>query len=214
MSVLTSWLPELAVSPRVWRDGPVLHARTRGRHRLLTAFAYDRHLIVDPTLRQITLTVRRYWVSVSSETHDFDDVAALEYRYARMPTEIGMTLQGGQWTDSVNWYVVTLVLRTARDPVTLFRFAGEGSEGTGWSGTILGDDLVDLEGTQEVESREFVNTLRRLLKVPVQSRMERMVSRAFAGRVMPCPNCERSIAITAPRCSYCGKTLRPTKSEP
>ena len=208
MSVLTLSLPELAISPRVWREGPALHARTRTFYRLLTAFGYDRHLIVDPTSRRVTLTIRRYWAFGSRETLCFDDVTALEYRYASLPTAFGVTLRGLQWTDSVNWYVVSLALRTSREPIVLFRFAGEGAEWTGWSGGLLGDELLDVQGTQEIESREFVDRLRRLLNVPMRSRMERMVSKAFVGRVMPCPHCERSISVTAPRCTYCGKALR------
>ena len=205
MSVISVSLAALSVSPRLWREGRTLHARTRWVHRALCGFAYGRKLKVDPVARTISLSVRRWWALNSTRVVSFEEIAALEYRYADLPTAFGVTLRGLQATNRMNWYEVSLALRGCAEPLVMFRFAGEGAEWTGWGGAVLGDSLIDVQGTQEVESREFVHVLRIMLNVPVRSRAERMVAAAFAGRLRPCPNCARQIAETAPRCTYCGR---------
>jgi hypothetical protein len=99
-------------------------------HRALCGFAYGRKLKVDPVARTISLSVRRWWALNSTRVVSFEEIAALEYRYADLPTAFGVTLRGLQATNRMNWYEVSLALRGTTCNVPLRR-RGRGVDGLG-----------------------------------------------------------------------------------
>lgn len=46
-------------------------------------------------------------------------------------------------------------------------FRGEGTVATGWTGVLMGDDLLDVGGDQEKQSRLVARALCRFLDVPL-----------------------------------------------
>jgi len=62
---------------------------------------------------------------------------------------------------------VKLDLYTGKS-VKLWTFFGEGAVRTGWTGVVFGgDELADFAGTQEDDSRHFLELLQFFLKKPV-----------------------------------------------
>jgi hypothetical protein len=175
--------------------------------RALSLFSYDRHLIVDPSTQVLWLLTRRHWIRSTFDVVPFRKVIHVIYKFARLPTWIGIVPRA-EFTDSVNWFEVSLSVDGRADPLKLFRFAGEGSETTGLLGAILGDTLVDMEGDQEVASRDFVGKLTKIIGVPLRSELEQVVTEALASHAVTCRSCGRRISPSATRCIYCAKTVK------
>lgn len=205
LSIWALSLPGLAIKPTVrFRQG-VLTARTSFLLRLTSLFAYDRHLVVDKSRKQVRLRIRRYWRIHQDQQFPFDAVRFIQYKFGRLPTRFGYVIHGAAVTNSVSWFTVALAMKDRTDPVFLFRFIGEGSGMTGVDGMLGGDTLLDLEGKQEDLSRDFVGLLSRCLGVPVATDLQQEVVDAMKSTLHPCPVCKRRISRTAPRCVYCGK---------
>jgi hypothetical protein len=204
MSIWSVTVPWLAVKPAVRFQDGVLSARTPFLLRLASLFAYDRNLHVDTVRRYVHLAVRSYWFWREEQHLPFAAVEFIEYQYGHLPTDLGPSAHGAQVMDRADWFTVALRIRGTPNPLRLFRFAGEGSDATGISGTLLGDSVIDVQGDQESASRDFVGLLRRCLGVPVRSHLEHAVAKTMEKNARPCPLCARRIASTASRCVYCG----------
>jgi len=117
-----------------------------------------------------------------------------------------MSFAGFGRQDEVEWFTISVVTES-RETHELCSFFGEGAVFTGWSGVLLGDDSSwDVSGTQEEESRSFINELKHLLDLPLGKPIEQMVD------CVPCPECGRNVAIYAPKCIYCGKVFKDPES--
>jgi hypothetical protein len=176
-------------------------ARTRWSLRLLSLFAYDRHLHIDTNRQIVVLKVRRFWLSNSKSIIPFTRIKSIVYGYS---AGIGLDV-----SDRPDEFHVGLLLNDAPSPVTLFTFRAD----VAWLANIaatewLEDDSIEIAGDEEDASREFVALLRKQLGVPARSAMHTRVRAALLADLQPCPKCERKLMKTAIGCVYCGSKFK------
>jgi hypothetical protein len=200
-----SWLT-LKPSWRV-RDHS-FEARAHWLSRALTLFAYDRHLRIDTNRRAVFLRVRRFWFSRTGTVIPFARIKCIAYGYAGMSTGARQTAPAKEAMDFMDKFRVGLLLADDPDPITLFSFRAD----AGWLARLAAewlDDKVaglspdDITGDEEEASREFVGLLRKHLGVPARSLMQSRVQEALQSQLYDCPNCQRQIMRSAPKCVYC-----------
>jgi hypothetical protein len=148
----------LAICPTIARDGDLLVASTSGLGAFLTLGLALRRVAIDPKAKTITVRQRMGWLFASERTFRFDQLRAIIYRYEDWNPATALSMTG----DSKDCYVVGLAVFGHRDPIHLFRFVGEGSF---QNNSYLPDwyywqeFLFDARGSQEQESKNFVNLL-------------------------------------------------------
>jgi hypothetical protein len=200
---VTSWklsLPWLTIKP-AWRvRDHSFDARTQWLPRLLSLFAYDRHLHIDTNRRIVVLKERRFWFATSKVVIPFTRIKSIAYGYSAMGLE--------EW-ERPDVFRVGLLLNDVSSPITLFTFRADAA----WLAHIaanewLEDDTIGIAGDEEDASREFVVLLRKLLGVPVRPAMLARVQAALLVDLHPCPICERKIMRTAIGCVYCGSKFK------
>jgi hypothetical protein len=198
MSLYTFRLSFLTLRPSVREDGRSLVIKTGFLARLCSLFLRLRRVEVLPDLREVRIVRRMGYLLKSAETLSFDDIWYVDYSFGAFGTSWGWTAGGYGRHDQVETFSVSLVTRDER-PHYVCSFRGEGAVGTGWTGVLLGDDdWLDLSGTQEAESRKFVDYLARLIGVSVGKPASDL------GRMATCPECGRPTSLYNPKCMYCG----------
>jgi hypothetical protein len=187
----------LVLRPRIVVAGEDLTVKTPLWVEILTGFSYQREVHVCSRTQTVAFTEKRLWFSKKVRIVRFRDVVQVEYSHSEAPTSWNIL---GRAHDSIEWFHVGLRLRDSIRPLHVARFFGEGAAGD--LGTwLMGDDMVDLKGTQEVESRVFVKMLCEIIGVGL--------ARPFAltldaeGRTWTCSQCGRRVP-PKPRCLYCG----------
>lgn len=205
MSIVSWRTRALSLAPHVVVADTWLTART---HRLWTGLSlgsYQRVLRVDARLRRIWWRERSAWRS-RSRALTFDDVDHIGYRYAPFITEFFATLQDRRLTlesgDRLERYLLELVLRDG-EVVPLFAFVGEGAVMTGGLGVLLGDEWLDMQGTQDEDSLALVRQLMRLTGLGMAPRALREMSERLGTRCASCG--QRSVRRAT--CLYCGAAL-------
>lgn len=164
MSLRTVTSGFLSLSPRVWIDDDVLYARTSLLVQCLCLFAIWRRVRVDQRQAAVEIVGRRLWLWPYQRRVPFDQILRIRYDYSGIPT--GFSWFHGR-TDEIDIFKVGLETTDRRD-IHLFRFIGEGAVETGWSGTLFGgDSAFDLRGSQEDESRRFVDLLKQATGKPL-----------------------------------------------
>jgi hypothetical protein len=150
---------------------------------------------------------RRLGYFFSMETIlEFDDVRYLDYGFGSFGTGWGWTLGGWGRQDQVETFYIDIVTRDD-ERLRVCAFRGEGAVMTGWGGVLLGDDeIFDVSGTQEGESRQFANYLAKVLDVSVGAPIDETIDMAT------CPACNRSVSLYNPKCLYCGAEVNPESS--
>ncbi len=191
------------VRPRVERRGRQLSIATPWLTRVLTAFSYRRDVHVDSVTQTIVTTEKTFWFRRRTRVIRFREVARVTYSFASMPTSWDFR---GHAHDELESFTVGLELQGSGEVVSVARFVGEGAVGS-LSTWLLGDDLVDYEGTQEDDSRAFVTELCQRIGVGLGPALKPVVDES--GRAWKCSRCGRRVA-PKPKCLYCGGDAAPS----
>lgn len=195
--VLRSSLFDL--SPRVWTEGDQLHARSSWLLQALCLFAIRSDVHVDGRRRTITLERKTFWFLRRLQLVRFARVRHVTYRFARVVTDCSGWIGA---TDQVESFAVGLALRDPDEELALLRFRGLGSIGTGVSGVLMGDEIVDVEGAQGHSSALFVEGLQKLIGVGIGEPAP--VFADAEGFTWRCSACRRPGAPRPGSCLYCG----------
>jgi hypothetical protein len=154
-----------SVCPRVRKSKGKLVAATAWRLRILTLGGLYRKLVVDPKREELTLYRRYFWLFSRRRRVQFQRIAAVTYGYQDWAA-------GASWSwahRSVDLFSVGLRLHGGEE-WHLFYFYGDGTfrnDGP-WPDWLYWDDyLFDMSGTQEKESRAFVELLSKMIGVTV-----------------------------------------------
>ena len=201
MSVIRIQSSIYSTGPSFHYDGNRLVARTRWWHQLLTLWGYSRRLIVDKQTGWFDLSVRRFWFFKTHHTLRFNRITHVDFEFGSIATAVD---HRGRAMDSLERFSVTVVLDTG-ERLDLFGFAGDGANMRGVSGLMLGDSLVDYEGTQEDDSRAFVRSLCDAGAFSLGPKLE--VHRDEQGRRIRCTTCHKPNPPRRKNCQYCGGTL-------
>ncbi|MCM2370959.1 hypothetical protein [Aporhodopirellula aestuarii] len=153
-----------SICPRIKKRGCCIVAKTAWRLRILLLGLAIREVEVDPQSEKIHLNSRYFWVLKRHHAFPYGDIEAITYGYQD-------NALGGSWSahDSSDWFSVGLRLIGGKQ-VHLFHFIGDGtftnnSMFPDWM--HRGERLFDLEGSQERESKAFVELLSTMVRVEV-----------------------------------------------
>jgi hypothetical protein len=154
-----------SVCPRVRKCGGKLVAVTAWRLRILTLGCLYRKVTVDPKRGELVIYRRYFWLFARRRRVRFGAVEAVTYGYQDWAV-------GASWSwahDSVDLFSVGLRLHGG-DELRLFYFYGDGTfrnDGPLPDWLYWDDYLFDVSGTQERESRAFVELLSRMIGTSV-----------------------------------------------
>ena len=140
-------------------------ASTSWEARILGLGLFIRELVVDPDARHATISKRTAWFFRSTRTYAFDQIEAVTYGYEDLNWKSSFTLAH----DAVDRYVVGLRLY-GEDELRLFSFIGNGAYQNSWpmpDWVCWPAMAFDLSGTQESDSRMFVQVLSKLIGVGI-----------------------------------------------
>ena len=156
-----------SVSPRVQRRGGRLEASASWRAQLLTLGFGHRRVIVDPGSQTVVIESRKFWFLRRRRRIPFQAICAIIYAYY----DASFSMPWDWAYDTSDVFVVALRLRDETE-VVLFRFVGSGefrNEGP-FPDWFYCEGMLDEVGTQENESRAFVEVLSKMIGVPIESR--------------------------------------------
>lgn len=222
MSIWTGKINFLAINPKLWMDKGKFCARSHFLVQAFSLFSYARHVCVDPERKVIILKIRKFWFYRKRFKIPFSGVAYIEYEMGSLgydyylPSSWSSALWGvmnmGTRRDQLESFDVALILKDKRR-IPLFRFMGEGSCATGWGGVLLaGDAMLDLAGSQDSVSRQFAETLKKLLGVTIGEPLKHFAD--GEGHKRYCKKCKRPAPPKAEKCLYCGaRVYSPEKKE-
>ena len=169
--------------------------------KLYTLFFYTQKIEIIPSIRKIKISKTFAWVFPVYNQLDFDDVWYIEYAFKSSGTDWGYTSSGYKNLDEMEKFSILLVTKNEKKHFVC-SFSGEGAVSTGWSGILIGhDDIIDYEGTQENESKQFVEYLCKILDVTLGKPIPESIP------MKECPECTRETSPYSPKCLYCGAKL-------
>jgi hypothetical protein len=154
-----------SICPRVSKSNDKLVAATAWRLRILTLGSFYRKVIVDPKREELTIERRYFWFLARRRRVRFEAIEAVTYGY--QDWAVGASLSWAH--DSADLYSVGLRLHGGKE-LHLFYFYGDGTfrnDGPLPDWMYWDDYLFDLSGTQEKESRAFVELLCKMIGVSV-----------------------------------------------
>jgi len=158
----------LSVCPRVRKVHGSLIAVTAWTMRILTFGLVNRKVKIDPKKQEVTISKRHLWVYPKRKRIPFDHIAAVTYVY-----EDAAPFASWSWAhDSFDVFSTGLRLHGGKH-VHLFHFFGDGTfrnDGPLPDWMYWEDFLFDTSGTQEQESKRFVNVLSKMIGVEVEPR--------------------------------------------
>lgn len=208
MSIEVAEWPWLSVGPRIERSAGKIRIRTSAVLQALSFGAHGIETSIDPRARQITLERRIRWRRQPRVEIGFSDVREVFVRRFDYPTSFDLASLIYGSLDSVERYEVGIRTRRSElDEIRLFSFVGEGSHVTGTLGVLLGDDVLDLRGSQRVDALGLAEELGELLGVPTVGgwgALGREPERDELGRLRFCRDCRRGLGPKAPHCYFCG----------
>ncbi|MBI1292451.1 hypothetical protein GC173_14625 [bacterium] len=153
----------LSISPKVWREGPILHARTNMFVILCRLGLRWTSFRADTQRRVFEVTRHNLWFFPSTRTISFDHVREILYRYED-PFSFMQWIDHAR--DSVDCYTIGLRLYDESE-LQLFSWTGEGA----FANESLYHDLFywqeflfDFEGTQKKESLGFYELLTAMIR--------------------------------------------------
>jgi hypothetical protein len=156
----------LSIAPRISKRDDKLVASTSLVGLLVSLTLLYREIVVDPKQEIITIRCRFLWFFKTRTQVRFSDVAAISYDYENWNLISGMGFTG----DSLDCFSVKLGLHNGKY-LHLFRFFGAGTfenrDGLYPDWVYWDDYLLDVSGSQEEDSRAYVNLLQHLLDVPL-----------------------------------------------
>ncbi|MBL9166709.1 MAG: hypothetical protein JNN07_03140 [Verrucomicrobiales bacterium] len=155
----------ISVCPQIQAEGDKLTASTSGFIRILNLGSFSRRVVVDRVARTVTVAQRSAWLLQRERVLSFAEIAAVTYGYDDAnPFSVFSTTH-----DSVDRYVVGLLL-VGGEEVRLFSFVGDGSftnEGPLPDWWYWEEYVLDRTGSQERESRLFVQLLSKMIGVTI-----------------------------------------------
>jgi hypothetical protein len=159
-------LPFLSICPRVRKSHGKLIAESALSTRIFTLGGYYRKVVVDPKKEEVSIHRRSFWFVRKRRRIRFGSIAGISYGY--------QDWSGGQYWSwahkSSDIFSVGLRLHGGGD-VHLFHFYGEGAfqnHGPLPDWMYWDDYLFDTSGTQEGESKAFVELLSKMTGAPVE----------------------------------------------
>lgn len=155
----------LAICPRIRKDNTQIVARTAWRVRLLLLGLLDRKVMIDPSQRLVTVKSRYLWLIRRERKIPFSQVDAVTYGYEDWSPDQILSFAH----DSFDWFTVGLRMKD-RSEIRLFNFVGEGSfdnHGPFPDWMYWDQFAFDATGSQQKESRLFVNLLSKMIGVTV-----------------------------------------------
>ena len=156
----------LSICPRVSKESGCVVATTAWRVRLASLGTLYRRVVVNPVSRSITITSRYAWLVNRQHEYRFSQIAGVTYGYGNLSME--SYLSWGH--DSIDSFSTGLRFKNSDKEVHLFTFIGEGTfsnDGPLPDWMYWQDFTFDLSGSQEQESKVFVNILSKMIGVKV-----------------------------------------------
>ena len=157
--------PLLSICPRLSKVRGRLVASTAWRLLIPTLGLVYRQVTVDPKKEEISVYGRYFWILPRRRHIRFRAIEAIAYGYQDWAVDASWT-----WAhDSMDFFSVGLRLHGG-DEVHLFYFYGDGTfanDGPWPDWPYWNDYLFDLSGTQERESKAFVELLSKMIGVSV-----------------------------------------------
>jgi hypothetical protein len=126
-------------------------------------------VVVDPKEQVVIIRRRMCWFFKRVHRIHFGWIKAIGYGYSDVSGNQDLTLWGTYKT--ADNFVVQLKLHGDRDPVHLFYFFGDGALNNAgpFPDWLYWDQyLLDFSGTQEHESRAFVELLSQMTGAPIE----------------------------------------------
>ena len=156
----------LASGPRIDRRGNELILKSRVMPQILCLGFGSRRVVLNSAQKVLHLEKRSFWLFHSSRRVEFEWVAEVVYGYKDITLDPCASFDAHREEDL---FTVGLRLKNGQD-VTLFRFAGGGdfvNNGI-WPDWMYWDRYrFDMSGTQDRESRHFVDLLSQMIGVAV-----------------------------------------------
>jgi hypothetical protein len=156
-----------SVCPDVFKRKGKLVAATPLYLRVLTLGALKREVIIDPKEEVIRVRRRYAWFFKRAVRIPFGSVRAVTYGLSSADASVGWRMGAYKTKEA---YRVGLRLSNFQE-VHLFWFYGDGpftNYGPFPDWLYWGENLFDLRGTQENESRAYAEALSRLIGAPVE----------------------------------------------
>jgi hypothetical protein len=154
-----------SICPRVIKRDRRLVASTGWQLRVLTLGWLYRQVLVDPEEQEVRIFRRYFWAFPRRRRIRFGAVEAVTYGYEDCAS-------GASWTwahDSIDLFSVGLRLYDGEE-LQLFYFYGDGTfsnDGPFPDWLYWDEFLIDRSGTQERESRAFVELLSKMMGVSI-----------------------------------------------
>lgn len=159
--------PLLSITPWISKRDGKLVASTSFVGLLVSLTLIYREVVIDPKEKTITVRRRFLWFFKTRTQVRFRDVTVISYDYEDWHLGSAMGFAG----DSLDCFSVKLGLHGGKN-LHLFRFFGAGTfsnrDGLYPDWVYWDDYLFDVSGSQEDESRSYVNLLQHLLDVPLR----------------------------------------------
>jgi hypothetical protein len=176
--------------------------------QLMSLFAYEHSVGIDRAQRYVVLATRRFWFWTTTRVVRFSEIQCLEYGYFGIANEWFISPSYSRPTDEIDHFSVGIRLKNDGEVLPLCSHTGEGSIHTGLVGVLLGDDLIDVAGTQEEESHDLVRLLSRFMGLSIGN-VRPEYQPGTRGPAGICAKCARSSALLRGACVYCGGELKP-----
>jgi hypothetical protein len=154
-----------SLCPRIRKADDHLVAATGWRVRLLTLGLLYKRVTVDPDKKVVTVYRRNGWFFTRTRQIPFGSIATVTYGYSDVSGNSSWS-----WAhDSTDLFTVGLRLQD-RKQIHLFSFFGDGTftnDGPLPDWCYIEQYLTDISGTQEKESKVFVDMLSKMVGAPV-----------------------------------------------
>lgn len=155
----------LSICPRIRKESDKIIASTAWRIQILSLGAVYREVIVDPKKKRVTISSRYLWTQENKQVVRFREIMAVVYGYE----DQSLGAMFARAHNSFDTFSVGLRLCDDTD-VHLFSFSGEGTfanHGPLPDWWYWEQYALDVAGSQEKESRMFVDLLAHMIDVTV-----------------------------------------------
>lgn len=169
-------------------------------------FAACRKVECDQSKREIRIKSRKWWFIIKSSSIPFSTIEYIDRDKYEMPSSFGFAPGGYGYHDTFEFINVCAVTNERHEMVPLFQFWGDGSENTGWTGVIFGDDVIDFHGDQENAAINFAQLIAKATGTRVGISREVIIPTNENGKKIYCVQCNHQLAPHVTRCIYCGST--------
>ena len=155
-----------AICPRIRKNSGSIIASTAWRVQVVLLGMLYRRVEIEPASKSILMVSRYLWLIRRRRTIRFADVHAVTYGYEDLSGEAAYFSYGH---DSFDWFTVGLRLHDDTE-LHLFNFLGDGTytnHGPLPDWVYWDEFTFNITGSQEKESRVFVDLLAKMLDVKV-----------------------------------------------